>query len=204
VLDPATGAPRTIVRPVPKRWAHFTGDDLNDILRPIVLARPAPSKDPEAKTKAGHGGDRRSAAFRAALASPPPCPHCGEDALGVVCGACGCHVTPDDFTNAAVPEGDAVQDETRDAPDANAATNETGFQDEKRSPHPGASPTFHDVPPKGVTRSVVRSHAVQDEKRAHSRATVPEEPAWLRDAPLPGFDAPPPDHRTDVASGARR
>jgi putative DNA primase/helicase len=202
VLDPETGNPRTREVPVERTWARFTGDDLAEILRPFAFFRPPEPTPGDREAKPTHGGDRRSAksrALRTAIASAPACPHCGEDALAIVCGACGCRVTTADL--------------------AAAEAEETGFHDETHAdPLPGEI-AFQDGAPKQPVSPRGSRHGFQDENGSRRARAVPDEPPWLRDAPppdgsiaeawmharpLPGMGPPAGDHRTDVTIGGTR
>ncbi len=192
VLDPATGKPKTEQVAIRQTWVKLTGDSVADMLKPFASFR-APDRQPDDTPPKRHGGDRRSADFRA---SRTPCPDCGSTNRVTYCAGCGVDIT-------ATAEADERQfhDETRQRPTSPAAE-ASAFQDEAV---------------KNATPPVVQRIPFQDETRSRR---CPVEPAHLAVAPepappdivgsagyLPGFGAlprAPLDHRTDVAYGARR
>ena len=87
-------------------FLNLPGETINDMLRPFAFFAPPTDTAEAAETPvtSKRGGDRRSAAFRrlkAAMESPPPCPHCGDDALTLVCTACACTVSVTDLAQSA-------------------------------------------------------------------------------------------------------
>jgi len=170
-------------------WVKIAGDSISDMLRPFAFFRPpAPPDATETPAPKRHGGDRRSAAFQA---SRTPCPDCGSTERTTYCPGCGC-----DITATAEADETAFQDEiTRLQAIINAQTS-SAFQDD---------PYKVTYPPTPI--SVVSSSPFHLETRSAPRydATgTSVAAAWQRGQPLPGFEPPPLDHRTDIAYGARR
>ncbi len=179
VLDPATGKPKRDRLRVQANWIRITGDSVTEMLDPFARYRPAADAD-QASARKTHGGKREK---RESIT----CPHCGCDDLQ--CRECGALVNE----TAPSPGAGPFQDETveNDPPDTYSVDRRTPFQDETRCPDPDDPFPDDDAPPR--------------DRQSASRSPDPDAPwasAWLAGMELP--DAPPLDHRTDVAYAARR
>jgi len=187
-------------------FVNIDGTTINDLIRPLAFFAPPPTDDasPGAHTPK-RGGDRRSTTFRAlkaALESAPPCPHCGDDALTVVCTSCGCITSPEDLATAAEAETPVFMFETGGDQTGTDHTFARDFKHETGVASPQGKPPvrFGTLNSRGVATNPLFKFETGVDDAWFDDAPAPEEPipGWM-----PGFEPSRVDRYTDVTIGGR-